>query len=194
MRSQLYMPPEHLVDTAMAPSAVSSCRSKLSGSAILIRDFRPDPGRQDTRQLARIAGPKLVEASRAVVVEAAQKEDEFFSDFNIWAAEISEGPRQTLSAHSSAGKADCATLSNVARSAFSKVMIDRKKSTCSVSVATKKISKVSLPTVHRYLPNRRLTERQMENCDLNPIKARSVCPRHARSESNRSVDYGIVLG
>ena len=193
MRPKFDVPPEHLVDAAMSPSAVLSRLAVLFGSAILIRGFRADPGRQDARQLKRVAGPKLVEARRTVIAEATQTTDQLLSDFDVRAAQVPEaapdavgpiehrkgGPRETLEL-GLVGILECD---------------DRSKEVDVLGFfGYEQELQGSSGHGHRYPPDLHVAEWQRKHRYVTSFPARSVCPRQSRGEPDRPVDCSIAFG
>ena len=96
MGPQFDVPPKHLLNAPMVPSTVPTCRGIPLGSAILVRNFGTDLGRQYGRQFTRVTRPGFPKARRTVVAEATQTADQFVSDGNIRTAELPETPPKAI--------------------------------------------------------------------------------------------------
>ena len=86
------VPPKYLLNATMAPSTVSTRIGIPLSTAILIRNFSTDLGRQDPCQFTRVTRPKFPKAGRTVVVEATQAADQLVPDGDIGTAELPETP------------------------------------------------------------------------------------------------------
>ena len=96
MGLQLDVPPEYLLSAPMMPRTVPTRLRTPLGTAILIRNSRTNPGRQDTRQFTRVTRPVFPKASRTVITEATQTPNQLVPDGDVGTAELPETPPNAI--------------------------------------------------------------------------------------------------